>query len=117
MYRDIMTLIAVSNDGKDPDGYPQEDEHSTEVFADKQSVKRTEFYANKQIGVTATATFKTRTEDFEYACYTDLSGAVYEPTRVLHEGRKYQIQRTYVDPKDPDQIELTCSDLGVVQSG
>lgn len=117
MYRDIMTLIAVSNDGKDPDGYPQEAEHSTEVYADKQSVKRSEFYANKQIGVTATASYKTRTEDFEYANYAAPDGTVYEPTRVIHEGRKYQIQRTYVDPKDPDQIELTCSDLGVVQSG
>lgn len=117
MYRDIMTLIAVSNDGKDPDGYPQEEEHSTEVFANKQSVKRSEFYASMQTGVNAVSVFKTRVEDFEYANYTAADGAVYEPTRVLHEGRKYQIQRTYVDPKDPDQIELTCSDLGVVQSG
>lgn len=117
MYRDIMTLIAVSNDGKDPDGYPQEGEHSTEVFANKQSVKRSEFYASMQAGVNAVSVFKTRIEDFEYANYTAEDGVIYEPTRVLHEGRKYQIQRTYVDPKDPDQIELTCSDLGVVQSG
>lgn len=117
MYRDIMMLIAVSNDGKDSDGYPQEVEHSTEVFADKQSVKRSEFYASMQTGVNAVSVFKTRIEDFEYANYTATDGVIYEPTRVLHEGRKYQIQRTYVDPKDPDQIELTCSDLGVVQSG
>lgn len=50
-WRDTVTLEAVTH-GADEEGYPKEAVEETEVFADVQSVRRSEFYAAKQIGVT-----------------------------------------------------------------
>lgn len=49
-WRDVVILRAVVTD-TDADGYPAEVVKETRVFADVQSVKRTEFYAAKQIGI------------------------------------------------------------------
>ena len=58
-WRDVVTLRAVVTD-TDADGYPAEVVKDTRVFADVQSVKRTEFYAAKQIGIDLAITVKVR---------------------------------------------------------
>lgn len=109
MYRDIITLIAVTK-GQDADGFPAEVEHTHDVFADKKSVSRAEFYSSLQAGTTATAVFNTRAVDFNEAVYNDVNGK-HEATCLEHDGKKYKILRTY--SKDDEMLEITCTDLGV----
>ncbi|MGX8701521.1 phage head completion protein [Caproiciproducens sp.] len=105
MYKDIITLIAVTK-GQDADGFPAEVEHPHDVFADKKSVSRAEFYSSLQAGATATAVFNTRKVDFDESTYDGV-----EATRLEHDGKKYKILRTY--SKDDEMLEITCTDLGV----
>lgn len=112
MYKDIIALIAVTQ-GKDSDGFSTEVEHSYDVFADKKSVTRAEFYSSLQAGVNATAVFITRLCDFDEATFTDLQNVKHEATRLQHNGKKYKILRTYT--KDNEMLEITCTDLGVTQ--
>jgi SPP1 family predicted phage head-tail adaptor len=104
VYKDVITLIAVTK-GQDADGFPAEIEHPHNVFADKKSVSRAEFYSSLQAGVNATAVFLTRQCDFEESAYNGT-----EATRLEHNGKKYKILRTY--SKDEEMLEITCSDLG-----
>ena len=62
-WRDVVILRAVVTD-TDADGYPAEVVKETRVFADVQSVKRTEFYAAKQIGIDLAITVKVRYGDY-----------------------------------------------------
>lgn len=112
MYSDVINLIAVTQ-GKDGDGFPSEVETKFEVYANKKSVARSEFYQSMQAGITATAVFETRVCDFEESTVTDENGVKHEATRIEHEGKKYNIIRTY--SKDGEMLEITCSDLGVAQ--
>ena len=100
MYSDIITLIAIAQ-GKDADGFPTEVEIPHEVYANKKSVTRSEFYSSMQTGIKATALFETHLCDYE-ECES--------PTILNHEGKRYKVERTYT--KDNEIIELTCSDLG-----
>lgn len=109
MYKDIATLIVVTA-GKDADGFDAEIETPFEIYTDKKSVVRSEFYASLQAGITATAVFETRVCDFEAATMTDANEIRHDATRVLHEGKKYKIIRTY--SKDSEMLEITCADLG-----
>ena len=110
MYSDVINLIVVTQ-GKDGDGFPAEAETKFEVYANKKSVGRSEFYQSMQAGITATAVFETRVCDFEESTVTN--SVKHEATRVEHDGKKYNIIRTY--SKDNEMLEITCSDLGVAQ--
>jgi head-tail adaptor len=109
VFKDVITLIAVTK-GQDADGFPAEVEHPHDVFADKKSVSRAEFYSSLQAGVTATAVFDTRKVDFDESTYIDAEGKKYEATRLEHDGKPYKILRTY--SKDGEMLEITCTDLG-----
>ena len=112
MYREIMNLIVVTQ-SKDGDGYPTESETLFEAYANKKSVVRSEFYQSLQSGNTATAVFETRVCDFDEATVTDSNGTKHKPTRIEHEGDRYNIIRSF--SKDDEMLEITCSDLGVAQ--
>lgn len=105
MCSDVITLIAVTQ-GQDSDGFPSEVEHAHEVFADKKSVTRAEFYSSLQAGINATAVFDVWQADFDESAYDGT-----EATRLEHNGKKYKILRTY--SKDGEMLEITCTDLGV----
>jgi len=100
MYSDIITLIAMMQ-GKDADGFPANVEVPHEVYANKKSVTRSEFYSSMQAGIKATALFETRLCDYEECG---------NPTILEHDGKRYKVERTYT--KDNENVELTCSDLG-----
>lgn len=112
MYSDVINLIVVTQ-GKNENGFPAETETKFEVYADKKSVSRSEFYQSMQVGTTATAVFDTRICDFEESTVIDENGIKHEATRVEHDSKKYNIIRTY--SKDGEMLEITCSDLGVAQ--
>ena len=86
-WRDVVILRAVVTD-TDADGYPAEVVKETRVFADVQSVKRTEFYAAKQIGIDLAITVKVRYGDY---------------------GKEYKVERAYTDAREFYKLE--CSEF------
>jgi len=98
-WSDEITLIHadLTTDG---DGFtiPTLGERTT-VFANKKSVGFNEFFKAKQAGFTEQMKF-----DIFAVEYGGQSVAEYE-------GKQYRILRTYEDPKSPDFLELTLSDL------
>lgn len=95
-WRDVVTLRAVVTD-TDADGYPEEVVKDTRVFADVQSVKRTEFYAAKQIGIDLAITVKVR-----YGDYGDQE-------RLLFSGKEYKVERAYTSAREFYTLE--CSEF------
>ena len=89
-WRDVVILRAVVTD-TDADGYPAEVVKETRVFADVQSVKRTEFYAAKQI------TVKVRYGDYG------------NQERLLFSGKEYKVERAYTDAREFYTLE--CSEF------
>ena len=72
---------------------------SVTVFANKKAVGYREFFLAKQAG---------HTEQMKF----DIFAAEYNgQTLAEYEGKRYRVLRTYNDPKKPDEIELTLSDL------
>lgn len=94
-WRDVITLEAVQH-GTDDEGYPAETVTATEVFADVQSARRTEFYAAKQIGVTIAITVKLRAGDYA------------GQERLVWNGKRYKVERAYTEARE--MYELNCSE-------
>lgn len=95
-WRDIVTLKAVQT-GTDADGYPTEEVTETRVFADVSSVKRTEFYAAKQIGIDLAITVKVRYGDYG------------KQQRLLFDGTEYAVERAYTTAREFYTLE--CSEF------
>lgn len=95
MYRDVAQLI-VQTEARDADGYPVKREMAREVFADVQSVKRSEFYAGKQMGLELAVAFRVRTCDYD------------GEKLVEYAGKRYRVERVY--SKDGELTELNCSE-------
>jgi hypothetical protein len=90
----------------DSHGFPAvpDGEILTEVYADVKSVGFKEFYAAQQAGYTA---------EMKLGIYK----AEYSGQRIVAIGdARFRVLRTYCDPKTPDLIELTLSDLSQQRS-
>lgn len=96
-FREVVTLIDLQV-GKDADGYdlPAE-ETRTEVFADLQSVKRSEYYSSRQAGVELALAFLVRACDYAGQRYLEC------------DGKRYKVERVY--SKDGELNELNCSEV------
>lgn len=81
---DVIVLIAKNVNGADVEL------KKTQVFANKKSVRQSEFYAAYQVGLKPTLLFVVNACDYEYA-----STEQNEPTEVEYEGKKYTVIRTY----------------------
>lgn len=95
-WRDMVTLEAVTHD-VDEEGYPKEAVEETEVFADVQSVRRSEFYAAKQIGVTLSIAVKLHAADYD------------GQERLVWNGKRYKVERAYTEARE--MYELECSEF------
>lgn len=98
MWKDIITL-RTEIIGQDADGYPTTTYEDTEVWANKKSVTRSEFYASNASGIDLKYVFEIRSED--YGGQKD----------ILYDGKAYEVIRTY--QKGEGTIELSCSDKAV----
>lgn len=92
-WRDTATLVKVEKTS-DADGYTDTTETRREVFVDKQSVKRQEFYAARQSGDRLDVVFKLRAADYD------------GETIVEHSGRRYNVVRAYT--RAGEFYELNC---------
>lgn len=93
-WRDMVTLEAVTH-GVDSEGFPREVVTTTDVYADVQSVRRSEFYAARQIGIDLAIEVKLRAADY--------SGQ----ERLVWNGTRYKIERAYTEARE--MYELECS--------
>ena len=62
----------------------------TQVFAEKKSVRQSEFYAAYQVGLKPTLLFVVNECDYKYA-----STEQNEPSEIEYEGKRYTVIRTY----------------------
>lgn len=100
-----LGYLIKTQQGKDEDGYDIEVAIETEVFLEKMSVKRSEYYAAMQAGMKPSVMFKLRLPDFELTRSVENGREVYA-TKVRYDGVVYEILRTYT--ADNSFVELTC---------
>lgn len=99
LFRDVVDLIGVVSDTNSI-GDTIETETRTEVFADKQSVRQSEFYQAAATGLRPELMFVVRSIDYN------------QQPKLDYNGKTYTIIRAY--DKDGEFTELVCQ--GVVNN-
>lgn len=94
-WRETATLVKVEK-AADDDGYKTPIETRREVFVDKQSAKRSEFYAARQTGDKIALVLIVRAVDYE------------DETRVEFGGKCYDVVRAYT--RAGEFYELNCTE-------
>ena len=100
LFREVINLISITegtNELGDPIKIPIE---SGNIFADKQSIRQSEYYQAVAVGLKPEITFVIRTIEYNQA------------PMLKFNSKKYNIIRTF--EKDSEFIELICS--GVVNN-
>lgn len=87
-------------------GFNTETPHPKEIFADIQSVKRSEFYEGLRSGMNLVHCIVVNKLDYDDAIYTDGSGRKNKPEKVELDGEVFKITRTY--QTDEDLLEIIC---------
>ena len=95
-FSDQITLRAITRNTLDDYGEAIEIRTDTVVWANVQSVKRSEFYAANTNGIDATMAFEVHVEDWN------------NQEEILYGGKTYVVVRSY--QKGLGTVELTCSD-------
>jgi hypothetical protein len=75
------------------------------VWANKSSVKRSEFYASYQVGLSPQTTLTIRQSAYELSAYIDADGIKHYASMVKIGAAEYNIIRTY---ETDDFVELIC---------
>lgn len=99
MYFSDRITLRTETVTQDDYGSPVVTYTNTDVWANRKSVKRAEFYAANANGIDLTVTFEVHVEDY--------SGQ----KNILFEGKEYVVVRTY--QTGDGKIELSCSDKKV----
>ncbi len=101
MWRDVVSLVAVSQEKNDA-GDLVDTETTRTVFADRRSIRASEFYQAQASGLRPEIMFVVRYGEYQN-----------EPI-LEHDGKRYNIIRTY--SKNGEEIELVCQGIvnGVV---
>lgn len=94
-WRDIATLVGVKKTVNE-NGYKVEAEARREVFVNKKSATRSEFYAAKQAGDKIALVLEVRGSDYE------------GETWIEYGGNPYEVVRTYT--RAGEVIELNCKE-------
>lgn len=93
MFKDVVKLIKTQEVSDGAGGYEEVFNSDKEVFADKKSVRSSEFYLAAQADMQVEAVFKLNLLDYE------------DERLLIHNEKVYSIIRTY---EMGDYIELTC---------
>jgi SPP1 family predicted phage head-tail adaptor len=93
LFRDVVDLVAIT-EGKDADGFPTDVETvRNNIFANKKSVRSSEFYQASQQGIRLSLMFEIRSIEYQ------------DEKELRFEGKDFEIIRTY----DRGEItELVC---------
>lgn len=98
MRNDVITLVTQYKEGKTVK------EKEIEIFAERKSVTRSEFYASFNVGLSPKYIMEISPDDYHLADIV-IDRAIYHATHVLYEGHKMPIVRTY--EKSYTSMELT----------
>lgn len=93
-YKDVINLISVSRE-RNANGYPEETETVTQVYANVKSVTRSEFYDALRAGITQAIAFEVFAPDYSNQKYVDYNGT------------RYKVERCYIKN---EVAELNCSE-------
>lgn len=91
---DVIELISTSL-GVDKNGFEIQAEIKREIFADKKSVRSSEFYQAQSQGFKLDVMFNIKPYEYDNEEY------------LIFENQKYKIERTY--EKDSENLEIICS--------
>ena len=91
---DAIELISTGLD-VDKNGFEIQAERKREIFADKKSVRSSEFYQAQSQGFKLDIMFNIKPYEYENEEY------------LIFENQKYKIERTY--EKDSENLEIVCS--------
>ena len=101
-WRDIATLVGVKKTVNE-NGYKVEIEARREVFVNKKSATRSEFYAAKQAGDKIALVLEVRGSDYE------------GETRIEYGGNPYEVVRTYTRAGEVRPLEIVVSDMTCIR--
>ncbi|MFZ5352744.1 MAG: phage head closure protein [Bacillota bacterium] len=96
LFREVINLISI-NYGENDIGDYTETETLKQVFADKQSVRQSEYYQAQAAGLRPELMFLVRSIDYN------------QETKLEYNDKQYSIIRTY--DKDGETTELICQGL------
>jgi SPP1 family predicted phage head-tail adaptor len=96
LFRDVINLIAITN-SENEIGDIVETETSIQVFANKKSIRQSEFYQAAATGLKPELMFEIRAIEYD------------EQKRLTYNSKPYNIIRTH--SKNGEIIELICSGL------
>ena len=94
IFRDVIELIDIISEVNE-NGFEINKEVKIEVFANKKSIRASEFYESQKLGYKLSIMFEIRISEFDNQEY------------IMHENIKYKIERLY--QKDSELLELVCS--------
>lgn len=94
MFSEVLELVDLVPD-IDKNGFEINTEIKTEVFADKKSIRSSEFYESQKLGYKLSVMFVIKPYEYNNQEY------------VYYENKKYKVERTY--EKDTENLELVCS--------
>ena len=93
-WSDVIQYVSANDDQKDEDGFPiPGGSPGPYIFANKKSVRSSEFYQAAQNGIQLEAVFEVRAVDYD------------DQLQLVWENKTYSIERTY---EKTDIIELVC---------
>lgn len=90
---ELLYLISTSVE-KDKDGFDLVQDVKKQIFGEKKTVGRAEFYAAYKAGIKASAIFKINVDEYN------------NESLIEYERQKYKVKRTY--EVDEYYVELTC---------
>lgn len=96
LFRDVVELISVAWE-QSPSGAPKPIETPRQVFANKRSVRQSEFYAAAMVGLRPEIMFEVRTIEYN------------GEEKLEYQGKRYDILRTY--DKNGEITELVCTEV------
>jgi SPP1 family predicted phage head-tail adaptor len=86
LFREVVDLVSIVK-GKDEDGFPADvDNIRSNIFANKKSVRSSEFYLASQSGYTLDLMFEIRSIDYESESHLEFNGKRYEIIRTYDKG-------------------------------
>lgn len=99
-YSDVITLISLG-DERNSSGYQKGEEKRTEVYADRKSVTRSEFYGALSTGRKIAAIFRLRSCEYDGQQLVEhMDGTMLVRYKVIREFRT-----------NPDFVELSCEEV------
>lgn len=94
MFSEVLELVDLIT-STDENGFEVNTEIKTEVFADKKSIRSSEFYESQKLGYKLSSMFVIKPYEYNNQEY------------IYYENQKYKVERTY--EKDTENLEIVCS--------